>query len=337
MVVINSIDISPPLINTSCAWASDKAQLEALFACQHTGAVTTRTATLEGFAENNTHTVVFNADDSTLNSYGYSPHPLKQYLQWIPEILTASGAGSAKPFILSITSSSAATLRDMISAIQAVRHMTLDDSASTKPWLTRIAIELNTSCPNIASAPPSAYAPADGAFPELLSVIAEAHRADSSLTIGLKLPPFVYTGQFHAVLASVAALSYDAPAEATRASGRVNPVAFFTCTNTLGNSLFFASQVQRAESDASTLALPTGLGGLAGSALHPLALGNVFTFRNLLDASSDGALGRITIIGVGGVTDTEGTARMHAAGAKVVGAASALGKYGVTAFEKLRI
>ena len=57
MVKVHTIDISPPLLNSSCAWASDFAQLRELYDCPFTGAVTTRTATLDGFEEDERHTV----------------------------------------------------------------------------------------------------------------------------------------------------------------------------------------------------------------------------------------------------------------------------------------
>ena len=57
MVDINRIRIEPPIINTSCAWASELAQLEELYDSPSTGAVTTRTATLSGFAEDSSHAV----------------------------------------------------------------------------------------------------------------------------------------------------------------------------------------------------------------------------------------------------------------------------------------
>lgn len=57
MVKLGKIVIEPPLINTSCAWASDHDELLALYKSPYTGAVTTRTATLEGFAEDSSHTV----------------------------------------------------------------------------------------------------------------------------------------------------------------------------------------------------------------------------------------------------------------------------------------
>lgn len=58
MVTINTLHIDPPLLNSSCAWASEETQLRDLFDCEFTGAITTRTATLTGFKENSAvHTV----------------------------------------------------------------------------------------------------------------------------------------------------------------------------------------------------------------------------------------------------------------------------------------
>lgn len=57
MVLIRSIEVSPSMVNCSCAWASDYQQLSGLYNCPYTGAVTTRTATLDGFEEDESHTV----------------------------------------------------------------------------------------------------------------------------------------------------------------------------------------------------------------------------------------------------------------------------------------
>jgi dihydroorotate dehydrogenase (fumarate) len=57
MVALNSIDISPPLLNSSCAWSSDLHQLRELYTSTYTGAITTRTATVDGFQEDVNHTV----------------------------------------------------------------------------------------------------------------------------------------------------------------------------------------------------------------------------------------------------------------------------------------
>ncbi|GLB36571.1 putative TRAPP complex subunit trs31 [Lyophyllum shimeji] len=333
MVKINTLNISPPLINSSCAWASDLEQLTELYNCPYTGAVTTRTATLDGFQEGPSHTVAFSQKSvSSINSYGYSPHPLAQYLKWVKELLQKPSPPEhpRKPFIISITSSDPEKLRTMVQNIQVLRGELND---STTPH-TSIAIELNTSCPNIPKAPPTGYA-----FPSLiplLTVLQEECAKDPSLTIGLKLPPFVYRDQFLAVIDGIKGLCPPSTGEGKRC-----PFAFFTCTNTLGNSLLFADQATagtqpgpgESAAPAHSFAVPTGLGGLAGEALHALALGNVYTFAQLLREPANAALAGIAIIGVGGVTSKAAADRMRRAGAAVVGCATLLGKEGVRAFE----
>jgi dihydroorotate dehydrogenase (fumarate) len=76
---------------------------------------------------------------------------------------------------------------------------------------------------------------------------------------------------------------------------------------------------------------------MAGEALHPLALGNVYTLRRLLDAHEEISLHEISIIGVGGVTTKEAHVRMRRAGASVVACATILIRNGVGVFEKLSI
>ncbi|KAH8120681.1 FMN-linked oxidoreductase [Phellopilus nigrolimitatus] len=340
MVSLNRLHISPPLVNSSCAWASDDKQLRELYESEFTGAVTTRTATLNGFTEDPTiHTVAFSAESSSsVNSYGYSPHPLSQYLSWVEKLLR--GKSSSKPVIISITSSKPPELVKIVEAIQQLRQRLGDAGSET----SRIGIELNTSCPNIDHAPPPSYTP--DALSPLLAVLAMSFWSDRTLTIGLKLPPYTYATQFTDVLRVIAGLSRDI------GDARFNPIAFLTCTNTLGSSLLFGEQTLGATTSAlpapingeggggtmaaqSPFALPTPLGGLAGEALHALALGNVYTFAQLLSKSGDPALQRIALVGVGGVTCSAAVARMHRAGAQVVGCATLLGREGVRAFEML--
>lgn len=107
-------------------------------------------------------------------------------------------------------------------------------------------------------------------------------------------------------------------------------IDFITCTNTLGSCLVLDSQTSLPALSSES---HTGIGGLAGSALHPLSLGNVATFRRLLDSHDDTA--GIMIIGVGGVDDHEGFERMRAVGAEAVGVASVLGRKGVQVFESI--
>jgi dihydroorotate dehydrogenase (fumarate) len=211
----------------------------------------------------------------------------------------------------------------MVSSIQQLRTQLKDNTSGTP---VRIAIELNTSCPNIKNKPPPAYN-MPSLLP-LLETLAEHYRQDPTLTIGLKLPPYVYAQQFGDVVDVIASFTHE---------GR-NPIAFLTCTNTLGSNLFFEDQVaEKAKSVApeSSFALPTPLGGLAGEALHSLALGNVYSFSRLVAAHPDPAVQAISIIGVGGVSDLAAKERMLKAGAKVVGCATLLGRKGVAGFADL--
>ncbi|KAI9460180.1 hypothetical protein BJY52DRAFT_1426063 [Lactarius psammicola] len=338
MVAIRRLVISPPLINSSSLSASEPNQLRELFDSPHTGAVTTRTATLTGFSETSEHTV--SPSQITLShlltQYGYSPHPLSAYIGYVDAILSSAPVQNIKPFIISITSSSPISLASMLDAIQELRANFRDAEGTT----SRIGIELNTSCPNIKGSPPPAYN-MSGLVP-ILDVLAEYFWKDPTLTIGLKLPPYQYSTQFDDLVGCIATYSRPNPSDDSR---RVNPFAFLTSTNTLGQTLFFAEQAAPAplpgqpvvtDSDA-VFALPTGLGGLAGEALHPLALGNVYTLRRLLDAHADTSLCDISIIGVGGVTTREAHTRMRKAGAAVVACATILVREGVSVFERLSI
>lgn len=51
MSKIGRIIIDPPLLNSASPWASDLDDLQALYDTPYTGAVTTRTSTLKGFAD----------------------------------------------------------------------------------------------------------------------------------------------------------------------------------------------------------------------------------------------------------------------------------------------
>lgn len=216
----------------------------------------------------------------------------------------------------------------MVGDVQKLRQMLRDGAEGTPP---RVAVELNTSCPNIRGKPPPAYS-FTTLFP-LLEVLTQAYRADNSLTIGLKLAPYVASFQFEEVVKYVASFSYDL------GNGvRTNPFAFFTCTNTVGNSLLFAHQTTSslaAGDEADGYALEPVLGGLAGEPIHALSLGNVFSFAKLLESHQDRAVREIRLIGVGGVLDKQGVQRMKKVGAAVVGCATLLGREGVKGFEKL--
>ena len=248
-------------------------------------------------------------------------------MEWVHTIL--SRGTNPKPFIISITSNSASELAQMVEDVQKLRR-SLEDGVEGTP--SRVAVELNTSCPNIKGKTPPAYL-FTGLLP-ILEVLTQAYRADRTLTIGLKLAPYVASFQFDEVVKCVASFSYD-----LEDGNRTNPFAFFTCTNTVGNSLLFAHQTTASPAvgdEADGYALGPVLGGLAGEPIHALSLGNVFSFAKLLESHGDKAIQEIKLIGVGGVVDKRGVERMKKVGAAVVGCATLLGREGVNGFAKLK-
>ena len=106
------LKIDPPLLNSACPWATTLEDVKALYDSPYTGAVTIRTSLLEGFSHDDAiHQYVFftpgktipadapKGEDSkpatstspepasTLNTLGYSPLTLSEYLGIINEIV----------------------------------------------------------------------------------------------------------------------------------------------------------------------------------------------------------------------------------------------------------
>ncbi|KEF56121.1 uncharacterized protein A1O9_07702 [Exophiala aquamarina CBS 119918] len=341
--------IDPPLLNAASPWSTTLEDIKTLYDTPYTGAVTIRTSLLEGFSHDDAvHQHVFfssakttiptgtklgdesaKAEESpsatalsTLNTQGYSPLTLSEYLGIINEIVGQRHLGTdtptKKPFILSVTGTP-----DEI----AMAYALIANAAEMDEDL-RLAMEVNLSCPNIAGAPPPAYDAAQLA--EYLEAIGDSKSTyrgrmatpESEPRVGIKLPPYTYAGQFAMVVDALRAARSSEPGE-----GSV--IDFVTATNTLGSSLLLDSENKPVlNSEAGT-----GIGGLAGAALHPLALGNVAQLKTLLDAHPETK--GVVIIGVGGVEDNAGYERMRKVGAVAVGVASALGRYGVGIFEKI--
>lgn len=262
----------------------------------------------------------------------------------------------------------------MLKDIQALRLKLHDNQ--TLQGHARIAVELNTSCPNIPDAVPPAYDQTTKLFP-LMLILADFFLKDPTLTVGLKLPPYLMKDQYLHCMHGMAPLVVQLYGE------RRSTISFLTCINTVGNAMLPASLAKQPEANApseatlssasedtaviperealsdrgppnpadrfrsanlwpkpkdpSPYALPVVCGGLAGEAIHAIALGNVYTFRQLIDSDliKSGDLHNIKIIGVGGVTSKEAVDRMKMAGADVVGCATFFGKEGVKAFEIL--
>lgn len=321
------LTIDPPLLNTANPWATDLADLSKLYACPHTGAVTTRTSLLAGFPHDPAihQYTLFDAathdpsdkslkQTGSLNNLGYSPLTLDEYLGFIKQIASTQKSPTGKPkgFLVSVTGSPA----DVAGCYAEI--------AALQPQIPHVplAMEVNLSCPNIPNKPPPAY---NGeSLLEYLEVIGKVTSTSTvKIPVGFKTPPYTHAGQFEVLVGALV--------KSSAATGTC-PLSFLTATNTLGSSL-----VMTFKETGHMAALPNGgIGGMAGAPLHPIALGNVSTLRRMLDADANKAkLGHIQIIGAGGVSDAAGYARMKEVGSYAVGVGTGLGVYGVDVFEKI--
>ena len=117
---MQKLTITPPLLNTPCPWCSELDNLRELYACEHTGAVTTRTSMLTPYPHDwavNQY-VLFDStaqqvagvntpnatsqQTSSLNTIGLSPNNLATTLSFIRTISAELTADSHKPFIISV-------------------------------------------------------------------------------------------------------------------------------------------------------------------------------------------------------------------------------------------
>ena len=194
------LNFKPPLLNSACPWATTQDDLKRLYECPHTGAVTTRTCTLNGF----NHDPVINQyaffdsrtnaplndrsplANSSINTLGYSPLPLEEYLRIIEVIVSESGAAARKPFIVSVSG----TAEEV-----ALCHGRIS-SAVTRTSIPML-MEVNLSCPNLDGPPPSF---SDASLLEYLHAVQRAAQNGSSCSlahvmVGIKTAPYTYRGQ----------------------------------------------------------------------------------------------------------------------------------------------
>ncbi|TVY43209.1 putative dihydroorotate dehydrogenase A (fumarate) [Lachnellula cervina] len=358
---LRPFEICPPLLNSSNPWATTEEDLKALYSCPHTGAVTTRTSLWSGFSQNSsTHQYTFFSSSlghatadidtsgaegrgearelqgSSLNTLGYSPIPFESYIAMLIRMNDAGllNSPTPKPFIVSVTGTADDVGRCMqflppISAFCLYRCLkSYAYMAKTlyerKAGGLQLMMEINLSCPNIPDKPPPAYD--STSLVEYIIAVRKAKLLSESekhpsLHVGIKTPPYTYTAQFRALIKALEASEiYDNC-----------PISFITATNTLGSCLVLREDGKPALGSVSG----EGIGGMAGEALHALSLGNVKTIRTMLDASKHAEIRKIAIIGIGGVSDAAGFARMRSVGAFAVGVGTALGREGIEVFSKI--
>lgn len=160
--------IDPPLLNSANPWATTLDDLRALYDSPYTGAVTTRTCTLEGFAhDNDVHQYTFfnpetlnsspdpnvSGDNTgSLNTLGYSPISLPKLVDLLlvfseelrkrhEDSSNTKLARKDKPFIVSITG----TPDELKQCYSAIKPKFLQLTQEFP-----IYIEINLSCPNIS-------------------------------------------------------------------------------------------------------------------------------------------------------------------------------------------
>lgn len=329
------LNFDPPLLNSANPWCTTLEQLKELYLCPFTGAITTRTNTLHGFAhDDKIHQFGFYEIASldpkesgseasglaSLNTLGYSPLPLGETLSNVKTIvggLSGDQVSQKKPIILSITGST----DELESCIEQIISFQLDLPIP-------LFVEVNLSCPNIQNKPPPAYSK-EGLqdYFTVLSKFSSRSTTDGCgaeflpLRFGIKTPPYSNPMNF--------AILEEALQPFAQTGGRL-PIQFISATNTLGCSFIpspASTDPHLSSADGS------GIGGLAGAALHPLALGNVKLIRRMLDSTE--ATKVIEVIGIGGVSDRAGFDRMKAAGVVAVGVGTALGIRGVDIFGEI--
>ncbi|KAK5634595.1 hypothetical protein RRF57_010308 [Xylaria bambusicola] len=191
------LHIDPPLFNSANPWATTLEHLRGLYACESTGAVTTRTALLgEGFPhDDGVHRFAFfetgthhhhhhfvggggdggkgGLADASLNNLGYSPIPLDTYLEYIRVIddeEQEKGKENKNGIEVGrgtdgneVESEGAKRRKPFIVSVTgtpdevAECYARISRAAAGLSVVGTLAMEINLSCPNIPGKPPPAY------------------------------------------------------------------------------------------------------------------------------------------------------------------------------------
>lgn len=252
-----------PLLNSANVWASTEGELEELYHAEYTGAITIRTSLLHGFNHDdkvhqycmfdvNSPSIKLNSispeatdakmtkvPQSSLNTLGYSPVPLREYIEIILDLEDPVHFPVRKPVIFSVTGS----VEEVIQCYQLLEEK---KNPHYSPWM----MEINLSCPNIPDKPPPAYSQE-----ALLSyLMALRHHGIGTMPVGIKTPPYTYQGQFDILIGALLEASSEQQG---------CPISFITATNTLG-SCFVTGPAP--DSKGIQSANGSGIGGLAGAA-----------------------------------------------------------------------
>lgn len=163
------------------------------------------------------------------------------------------------------------------------------------------AIELNLSCPNLAGKPQAGYD-----F-EYCRQILHLVRPEVKIPLGCKLPPYLEIAHQQEMAQILLDFKMD----------------FVTLVNSVGNALVVDPSTQTA-----TIKPKKGLGGLGGKYIKPVALGNVWSFYNLL-------AGKVAIKGCGGVYSGQDAFEHLLCGAQGVALGTVYYEQGPVAFARI--
>ena len=309
------------LYNASGPRSGTVEALKRVTASQSTGAVLSKSATLESQTGNPQPRIYH--DETTATSYNCEGLPnqgIDYYINVdnIKEILgeTKDGDGTEgamttttkqrKPYIVSL---SGKTLEDNLVMLQRIAGL------STEALSYVSAIELNLACPNIIGKPILAYdmEQLQDVLKRISQVFGSYFQSGSSLKmppLGVKLPPYLDMTQLQ-IVADVL----------NQYAGSL--LSYITCINTLGNALPIDLSVQQPYILANA-----GMAGMSGRALKATALANIRKLRQCLAPSID-------IVGVGGIETGEDVIAMVLAGAKAVQIGTVHWKEGPSCFDRI--
>lgn len=188
--------------------------------------------------------------------------------------------------------------------IASVSGMSMEDNIKMFKTLENSpvqGIEWNPSCPNMVGKSILGYdmEAMDQAFQTL--------RPLTTKTLGVKLPPYMDITNFDRLAESLLK----------------NNIDYIVSTNTIGNCLLIDSN-----KESVTIKPKNGLGGLAGSFIKPLSLGNVWSFYQRLK-------GQVKIVGVGGIHTGNDAFEYLLAGADAVQIGTGFAQNGTKIFEQV--
>lgn len=161
-------------------------------------------------------------------------------------------------------------------------------------------LEVNLSCPNLPNFRPPAY------VPEFAEKILNTIKKSVKIPISVKLPPY---------------LDENLQIKMARVIKR-SKVDCLTCVNSAGNTILIDANKEK-------ICIKPKWGGLTGSYIKPLALGNIRRYYEFFN-------GKLPIIGVGGVWSGKDIFEHLLAGACAVQVGSAYLKEGAAVFQRLK-